>query len=66
MDDVNLVEIVKQFVKELISEILKNDSISQSIANVARKLIGNFNSVELTIKVDQTGKVTISLNAEIT
>ena len=65
MNNEKLIDIIKQFVEALITEASDGKPINQAITNIVRKLVGNFKSVDFTIKVERSGMVSIWFHAEI-
>jgi len=62
--DVKLSDVIKAIVKDVASEIVGKDSVTQALSDVAKRLVGGFRTFQVTVKIESDGRVSIWVFAE--
>jgi hypothetical protein len=61
---VKLADIVKAVIKDLASEIVGKDSVTQALGEVVKKLTSGFDTLQVTVKIGRDGKVDVWIFVE--
>jgi ADP-dependent phosphofructokinase/glucokinase len=64
LDNVKLADIVKAVIKDLASEIVGKDSVTQALGEVVKKLTSGFDTLQVTVKIGRDGKVDVWIFVE--